>query len=213
VSLTRDPLESREHTSRSCQIHSSLAQFAGNVKRHYRGAFRTLERAVDWWRSLRTPPAFIAQLGDLLDGVNVKSGNSVPALEAALEQLERAPCPSVNIVGNHELYNFDRAALSAASWLRHGDREYYSFAPAAGWRVVVLDPYQLALIGLAADDPRRLEAVELIARKNPGVHPSGSGGEWFAHVSGHGSHTVHCTLQCIVRTLLTVACALCVRCR
>ena len=152
--------------------------------RRYRGAFRTLERAVDWWNALPTPPSFIAQLGDIVDGCNVKLGQSAQALEAALAALRRAPCPSVNIVGNHELYNFDRQALAEASWLRHGDKEYYSFAPAAGWRMVVLDPYQQALIGLAPDDPRRLESVELIGRMNPGVDPSGSGGEWFAQVEG-----------------------------
>ena len=155
-----------------------------SVARRYRGAFRSLVRAVDWWRELPTPPSFIAQLGDIIDGINAKLGQSKTALEAALAELERAPCPSVNIVGNHELYNFDRAALAQAPWLRHGDREYYSFAPAPGWRMVILDPYQLALIGHAQEDPRRQESVALIGAKNPGVDPSGEGGQWFAQVSG-----------------------------
>ena len=59
------------------------------------------------------------------------------ATQAALATLRRAPCPAVSIVGNHELYNFDRAQLARASgegeWLKHGDKEYHSFAPAAGW--------------------------------------------------------------------------------
>ena len=67
-----------------------------SVVRRYRGAFRTLERAVEWWRSLPESPAFIAQLGDLLDGINVKLGQSTPALEAALSVLSRAPCRAVN---------------------------------------------------------------------------------------------------------------------
>ena len=74
--------------------------------RRYRGAFRTLGRAVDWWTYLvrtltptrtrtltltRTlsrwnllvePPTFIAQLGDIIDGVNVELGQSERALEA-----------------------------------------------------------------------------------------------------------------------------------
>jgi len=160
------------------------SNFDGTVLRRYRGAFRTLVRAVEWWRALPEAPAFIGQLGDLIDGINVKLGQSVPALEAALNQLGRAPCPAVNIVGNHELYNFDRAQLSRASWLKHGDREYYSFSPAAGWRVVVLDPYQRALIGFDQEDPRRLASVEIMAAENPTVHPSGVGGEWFKNVRG-----------------------------
>ena len=71
----------------------------------------------------------------------------------SLAALREAPCPAVSIIGNHELYNFDRAQLARQSgegeWLKHGDKEYHSFAPADGWRVVVLDPYQLALIGHA----------------------------------------------------------------
>ena len=106
------------------------------VLRRYRGAFRTLERAVGWWNLLLEPPTFIAQLGDIIDGVNVDLGQSDSALEAALAALRRAPCPAVNIVGNHELYNFDRAQLARAPWLKHGDKEYHSFQPAAGWRVV-----------------------------------------------------------------------------
>ena len=51
--------------------------------------------------------------------------------------------------------------------------------------MVVLDPYQLALIGHAQDDPRRLAAVDLIGRENPSVDPSGAGGEWFNDVSGY----------------------------
>lgn len=160
------------------------------MSRAYRGAFGNLVRAVDWWNALQQPPVFIAQLGDLIDGINVKLGQSAEALEAALVELRRAPCPVVNIVGNHELYNFDRAALAEASWLRHGDAEYYSFKPADGWRMVVLDPYQLALIGHADDDPRRRESVELIGRRNPGVDPSGVGGDWFRHVAGYDKRFV-----------------------
>ena len=155
------------------------------VVRRYRGAFRTLERAVDWWNSLKERPSFIAQLGDILDGVNVGLGQSESALEAALAALRSAPCPAVNLVGNHELYNFDRAQLSEAAFLKHGDREYYSFSPHDGWRFVVLDPYQIALIGHSQDDPRRRAAVELIGHKNPSVDPSGSGGEWFKNVQGY----------------------------
>ena len=94
--------------------------FDRTVKRCYRGAFRNLVRAVDWWNTIIEPPTFIAQLGDIIDGINVKLDATIPALDAALAELRRATCPAVNIVGNHELYNFDRAALAEASWLRHG---------------------------------------------------------------------------------------------
>ena len=168
------------------------SNYGKTVVRRYRGAFRALGRAVDWWRALPAPPAFVAQLGDLIDGRNAaRAGASASALEAALAELRRAPCRAVNLVGNHEvrasddasrarggcssslnharsndrsrsastpacrgdheLYNFDRAALARAPWLAHGDREFYSFSPAAGWRVAVLDPCQASPLGAAAD--------------------------------------------------------------
>ena len=90
------------------------------VIRHYRAAFRTLQRAVDWWDTLSARPlSFVAQLGDLIDGVNAGRGQSDTALAAALAELARAPSPVVNIVGNHELYNFDRPQLARADWYAH----------------------------------------------------------------------------------------------
>ena len=153
----------------------------GTMVRRYRSALATLGRAVDWWCSLPTPPAFIAQLGDMLDRANADFGVSESALEAVLAQLRRAPCLSVNVIGNHELYNFGRAALANAPWLRHGDREFYTFQPADGWRVLVLDSYQEALLGLDEADPRYQQAVRTLRQSNPkALTPDG----WFADVTG-----------------------------
>ena len=153
--------------------------YAKTAKRCYRGALTTLGNAVDWWMDLPRSPLFVAQLGDIIDGQNHQTGETEPALRAALGHLDRLSCPSVNLVGNHELYNFNREDLANASWLKHGDREYHSFSPVEGWKVIVLDPYQISLIGHAADDPRRLEAVRIIERENPNVHPDGKSGNWF----------------------------------
>ena len=65
--------------------------YVKTVSRKYRGAFRTLQRAVTWWNALPQPPKFIAQLGDLLDGINVELGQSNEALEAALDELQLPP--------------------------------------------------------------------------------------------------------------------------
>ena len=81
------------------------------VKRCYRGALEVLSLAVDWWGAHATPPMFIAQLGDLIDGQN-SNGRSLSALEGARAHLDRAHCPSINLIGNHELYNFNRAELA-----------------------------------------------------------------------------------------------------
>ena len=62
--------------------HAMHTPCTRHAMRRYRGAFRTLERAVDWWNLLLEPPTFIAQLGDIIDGVNVDLGQSDSALEA-----------------------------------------------------------------------------------------------------------------------------------
>ena len=61
--------------------HAMHTPCTRHAMRRYRGAFRTLERAVDWWNLLLEPPTFIAQLGDIIDGVNVDLGQSDSALE------------------------------------------------------------------------------------------------------------------------------------
>ena len=57
------------------------SNFAKTVLRCYRGAFTQLTKAVDFWNTLPLPPSYIAQLGDLIDGINQK---------ANLDQSERA---------------------------------------------------------------------------------------------------------------------------
>jgi len=136
----------------------------------------------------QSPPlSFVAQLGDLIDGINASLGTSQESLTKALDQLDRLDptvCPSINLVGNHELYNFNRHELqNEAHWLRHGNAEYYSFLAFRGFRIIVLDAYQLSLIGFGddqKDDPRRLAAVELLAKENPNISPDGApGSNWF----------------------------------
>ena len=76
-------------------------------------------------------------------------------------------------------------------------------AAAAGWRVLVLDAYQIGLIGYGhdLDDPRRKEAERLLAEKNPNVEPVGKGvspdspearlgargADWFAGLGKEGN--------------------------
>ena len=176
------------------------SNYAKTVKRCYRGAFTQLQNAVKYWNSYNSNQdqdakqkdqlKFIAQLGDLMDGLNQHKPDdeSERVTNMALEELNKVSnnCPSVNLVGNHELYNFNRQQLSKASWLQHGNEEYYMFAPAKGWKVIVLDPYQIALIGHAQDDPRRLEAMDVIRKENPNVSLDGADGpNWFDGIDGY----------------------------
>ena len=102
--------------------------------------------------------SFIAQLGDLIDGMNAATGQSEAALGAALAHLDRVPCPKINILGNHELYNFNRKRCAERLNTAPSGSEFYSMVPAAGFRVIVLDAYQESIIlpaGNGAESERR----------------------------------------------------------
>ena len=160
-------------------------------RRRYRGALAMLERAVAYWNRERC--AFVAQLGDLIDGQNARSGASARALDAALSALARCETTAaldgvgvggvVHLIGNHELYNFDRAELAARLHTapEPGRVEYYSFAPAPGWRVLVLDPYQDAVIGWPHESAKGAAARAFLSAQNPNI---ASGGDWTAGLRG-----------------------------
>ena len=167
--------------------------YARTVKRCYRGALDVLGLAVDWWCARQDPPLFIAQLGDLIDGQN-RNGQSQTALDGALAHLDRAPCPVVNLIGNHELYNFSRAELADRLGTAppvdgcvlgtEGGREFYSFLAAPGWRFLVLDAYRDAVIGYSKDDPRFIKNAQWLSDRNPNINPADpdASGDWLAGI-------------------------------
>ncbi|KAF4748414.1 hypothetical protein FOZ62_031705 [Perkinsus olseni] len=138
---------------------------------HYRKSVKTLGRAVDWWNSLQSPSVdFVVNLADLIDGHNRGTGTQKEAMATVMEEFERLSCRDkiVHMVGNHELYCFTRSELSKPqvfpptklpyalsrppplpdSQYPTGDPStfYYSFVPCRGWRVVILDPYDLSVM-------------------------------------------------------------------
>ena len=99
----------------------------------------------------------VAQLGDLLDVKNTTSEEgkrdgktSLEALAKVQSVLSESACKDfVNIIGNHELYNFSRTKLDELLDVKKGGLDtWHSFLPVTGskLRVVVLDPYQISTI-------------------------------------------------------------------
>lgn len=95
------------------------ANFAGTEVRGYRGTLHQAHEAVKVWNEHEV--AFVAQLGDLIDGQNAGSygaglsftePQSDIALGRVLGALSACRAPIYHAVGNHELYNFDWAGLS-----------------------------------------------------------------------------------------------------
>jgi len=153
------------------------------VRRCFRGALGVLSDAVAWW-SEETELAFVANLGDLIDGRNSKLGQSATAMEAARALLQRLPCRVVNCIGNHELYNYDREQIDALLGTAPTPerRTYYSFSPSPGWRVLVLDSFHESVIGWPAGHPQLRRAQATLALNNPNDLKSGD--SWFRGLEG-----------------------------
>lgn len=131
--------------------------------RRYRGSLVCLRNAVKDWL-LEPRLHFVVDLGDMIDQQCESAGNSRAALELVLREWSALRVPVHHLVGNHELYNFNRAECqelipNITPW-------YRSFKPVDGWRVVVLDPYELNMIerggGVVVD-----AGLEFLSARNP----------------------------------------------
>lgn len=151
--------------------------FGGFRRRYYRQSLNLLRDAVEAWAAERPPLAFVLQLGDSIDGLNARSGEAEGALEQVLAVLGRLAVPVHHAWGNHEFYNFSRARLVRTGLNSHparamadppaGDCQAYHFSPAAQFRIVVLDAYDLSILGREPDNPRYQESLQLLREKNP----------------------------------------------
>ncbi|NXU47684.1 ADPRM diphosphatase, partial [Turnix velox] len=151
--------------------------FSGCRRRYYRQSLHLLWQAVAAWTAERPPLAFVLQLGDCIDGLNARSGEAEGALAQVLAALGQLQMPVHHAWGNHELYNFSRTRLAnsglnsraerSAAALSAGDCQAYHFSPATRFRVVVLDAYDLSILGREPDSPRYRESLRLLREKNP----------------------------------------------
>jgi manganese-dependent ADP-ribose/CDP-alcohol diphosphatase len=126
--------------------------YACTEVRHYRGALEMVDAAVAYWAAQQV--SFVAQLGDLVDGqCATKTQTSADDLAAVLAKLFKLPVDYLNLIGNHELYNFDRPTLARELGTKRGgghpagvEKEFYHTRPCKGWRFLVLDAYQVGSI-------------------------------------------------------------------
>mmetsp|Transcript_61912 Transcript_61912/g.116556 ORF Transcript_61912/g.116556 Transcript_61912/m.116556 type:complete len:443 (+) Transcript_61912:55-1383(+) len=176
--------------------------FGGTQRRHHRGSLAMLDGAVGFWSERKVD--LVCQMGDIIDGKAKAESDSDKDLQAVLATLNKVK-PEVDflhLIGNHELYNFDRVQLAAKLNTRrsgghpvgsHG-KEYYRVQPCKGWRFLVLDPYQDAVIGLRQSPEEMERSGAILARNNPNFLPSGKGTKdgsaWFDGVTGEARRFV-----------------------
>ncbi|TRY85015.1 hypothetical protein DNTS_016186 [Danionella cerebrum] len=148
-------------------------------KRFYRGSAELLRNAARHWRQERVQ--FVVQLGDVIDGQNRWRGASESALEAVLREFDAIPAPVHHVWGNHEFYNFNRETLIASrlnsaprnasgSDLIDKDIYAYAFSPAPGFRFVLLDAFDLSVIGRAKESEKHQRALRTLRENNHNLH-------------------------------------------
>lgn len=112
---------------------------------------------------------------DLIDGVHIKEGSNQSILYRQVLELFDPKIPTYHLVGNHELFNFNRSTINSLfhDWDRHGKYDdpypndpywYYSFYAAEGIKVIALDCFEVSTIGQNDEGKNYLEAVELMVK-------------------------------------------------
>lgn len=83
-------------------------------------------------------------------------------------------------VGNHCLAAVGRTHLNARLGVppppAAGDHSYYEDRLGPGWRLIVLDGYDVSLLGWPATDPRHAAASTLLASRNPNPNKNAADG-------------------------------------
>jgi len=153
--------------------------FKKTRQRRYRHALDSVAAAARVWREEQVK--FVLQLGDVIDGRCAKLGQSNTDLQAVLNAFNCTepvssslslspsppppPPPVFHTIGNHELYNFSREELEQL--LQIPQRGYYSVTPVEGWRIVVLDPYDVSILGHDEHKANFQTGLQLLQQHNP----------------------------------------------
>lgn len=130
--------------------------------RYYRASLAGLRRAVTAWQQQEVE--FAVQCGDIIDGFNPKE-QSETAMQTVLDEFAKLQKPVYHMIGNHCLYNLPRKRLNECLSI-HSKASYYSFSPHKAWRFVVIDGYDVSMLGWPEGHPLHTEAKAILDEKN-----------------------------------------------
>lgn len=177
-------------------------------RRYYRNSIELLRNALDNWSKAAVKPGFILQLGDLIDGYNKPLVASDRALETVLKELGSGSADVHHVWGNHEFYNFSRDWLLSSklnsipkgSQIGAGSQVYaYHFSPYPGFTFVVMDAYDVAVLGREESSQGYQEALTLLRHynKNEDLNTPPGTMAHFISLYAFGFYTIQ-TLSCKV---------------
>ncbi|XP_010890158.1 manganese-dependent ADP-ribose/CDP-alcohol diphosphatase isoform X1 [Esox lucius] len=152
--------------------------FKHTRKRYYRNSIRLLRNALERWNTENVKPLFILQLGDIIDGFNKRYNMSDQSLNTVMKEFDSSPAEVHHVWGNHEFYNFSRDTLlrsvlnssvdfdSGGGLPSTGDIYAYHFSPAPGYRFILLDAYDVSLLGREESSVQYHQAITLLKAHN-----------------------------------------------
>ncbi len=126
------------------------AEKSADGARHYALSKNRLGECVAAVNALRPRPAFVIQLGDMIDG----GAAAREELTGATAVYDRFVVPRYHVLGNHDFVGLGREQAMA---ILHMDRAYYAF-DLHGWRFVVLDTQDVAVQGGWDEDSKPYQA-------------------------------------------------------
>lgn len=163
--------------------------FLATRRRYYRHSLHHLQNAIEDWNGEEIPPQFVLQLGDIIDGFNAQHKTSEKALAKVMKKFKKLKAPVHHIWGNHELYNFSRSYLRQSvlnsknlqdqtlcsnsargqSSTEEASAEFYyayHFCPKATFRFILLDTYDLSILGRDLSTKKYQDSLLLLRKKN-----------------------------------------------
>ncbi|XP_073773581.1 manganese-dependent ADP-ribose/CDP-alcohol diphosphatase isoform X1 [Danio rerio] len=169
-------------------------------RRYYRGSADLLRDAVLQWRRERVQ--CVVQLGDIIDGHNRRRDASDRALDTVMAELDACSVDVHHVWGNHEFYNFSRPSLLSSrlnsaqrtgtdtgSDLIGDDIYAYEFSPAPNFRFVLLDAYDLSVIGREEESEKHTHSWRILTQHNHNLQdlnqPPGTHTHTHAHTHTH----------------------------
>ncbi|XP_075417175.1 manganese-dependent ADP-ribose/CDP-alcohol diphosphatase [Tenrec ecaudatus] len=156
--------------------------FFGTRKRYYRHSLLHLQGAIDDWTREGHVPCFVLQLGDLIDGYNAQHQTSEKSLELVMDTFKMLKVPIHHAWGNHELYNFSKDYLTSSKLntkyledqIEHHpetipSENYYAyhFVPFPTFRFILLDAYDVSVLGLDPSSPKYQQCLRVLKEHNP----------------------------------------------
>ena len=125
--------------------------------RRYRASLGYLRSAIAKWKEDQVD--LIVSLGDLIDGRNRElAGESTRAATAVMTEFEELKqTPLIQLIGNHDLYNFTRVQLVAgidlniSRPLKYSNDQgatYYEVSLSSKWSAIILDAFAHSMLSV-----------------------------------------------------------------